>query len=179
MARIIGVVVQNVCAWRIPSIPAPPAPNRHSKVTFQTGKLFSCSTINRPPFPCCVVTPPTEMTRKGWEASSSCRRKNRSQLLAVRAPGANWQLLSREGLLWEQPGYCWLPSAWLDSPLNPLTNVSAGPIHLKLLDSKISPIHIQSPKDHLPSLISNCPKTKLPTQKHNLPMAPKLTISHK
>ena len=114
----------------------------------------------RPPFPCCVVTPPTEMTRKGWEASSSCRRKNRSQLLAVRAPGANWQLLSREGLLWDQPGYCWLPSAWLDSPLNPLTNVSAGPIHLKLLDSKISPIHIQSPKDHLPSLISSCPKNQ-------------------
>ena len=75
-----------------------------------------------------------------------------SQLAAALKGGA--------ALLWEQPGYCWLPSAWLDSPLNPLTNVSAGPIHLKLLDSKISPIHIQSPKDHLPSLISNCPKNQ-------------------
>ena len=161
MARIIGVVVQNVCAWRIPSIPAPPPPTVTRKSLFKLGNCFRVrQSTDRPPFPCCVVTPPTEMTRKGWEASSSCRRKNRSQLLAVRAPGANWQLLSREGLLWDQPGYCWLPSACLDSPLNPLTNVSAGPIHLKLLDSKISPIHIQSPKDHLPSLISNCPKNQ-------------------
>ena len=60
--------------------------------------------------PLCVGDDP----ERGWELSSSCRRRGKFEkqlgrrLFARRAPKANWQLLSWEGLLvWEQqPGYC-------------------------------------------------------------------------
>ena len=162
MARIIGVVVQNVCAWRIPSIPAPPPPTVTRKSLFKLGNCFRVEQSTAAPLSVLRGDPSDgdDPERMGGEFFLP----EEKPIAAVGGSSAWSQLAAAlkggAALLWEQPGYCWLPSAWLDSPLNPLTNVSAGPIHLKLLDSKISPIHIQSPKDHLPSLISNCPENQ-------------------
>ena len=66
-----------MCAWRIPSISPTrsPPPTVTRKSLCKLKNCFRVQTIKSLPSPFCVLTLVSEMTRKGWELSSSCRRR--------------------------------------------------------------------------------------------------------
>ena len=92
-----------------------PAPNRHSKVTLQTQKLFSCPNNQEPPLSLLRVDPRVgdDPERMGVEFFLSeeggwgREKQLLGRLFARRPPKANWQLLSWEGIV----SSCHLPAS--------------------------------------------------------------------
>ena len=131
-----------MCAWRIPSISPTrsPPPTVTRKSLCKLKNCFRVQTIKSLPSPFCVLTLVSEMTRKGWELSSSCRRRG-----ARKVESSCWDGCSpgdrrkptgscSHGRVLLAPAIC-LPACPASQPTDQI--IQYGPIHLRL-GSKIT-----------------------------------------